>query len=369
MSMMITIDKPMKPFSTLPGVTMVLPLSNFYITAYPMCFVIKNKDNNKKVKLLLENTGEVSGFSCYQDLDRAKVIVRGNGEIAGFFSFSFEVIGDDITLTVNRCSIDGISLKMVYEDKKISTKKYFAGEDIVISKDKKAMSKAPVEKLFLGCNKALNWDVIKRKNNALNTVLPIWFMLGQLTQQSGCVNEKKGVIGLIDYCKKAIEEKRCDIIGKRLSKILKAGFTSMMVPQVYDSNYYGIIPIDMALDETIDPYYLLTEGYALIRSLFFMQTENKFSVLPTLPKEFCSGRMTNIACDGYGHMHIEWTKKKIRQMSFLSQKTFDMKLVLRPDIKKFRVRRNKKDKGVIVLANETVSIKSHEFYFFDRFEK
>jgi hypothetical protein len=117
------------------------------------------------------------------------------------------------------------------------------------------------------------------------------------------------------------------------------------------------------------PLYLLSEGSALIRSLFFTAEKNEFFVLPNLPPTFFSGRMIDISCFPYGVAHLEWSKKTIRRLNFEAHSSGEICFHFPSQMRRFRLRKHLRDSGQIYACGDSLEIKSGSLYLLDQFQK
>ncbi|OGN64989.1 MAG: hypothetical protein A3E80_02105 [Chlamydiae bacterium RIFCSPHIGHO2_12_FULL_49_9] len=155
-------------------------------------------------------------------------------------------------------------------------------------------------------------------------------------------------------------------IASALDALLKAGFSKILVPRLFDDQYQGLSP-----EETIDgnPSILVQEGAKIIRSLFFKQNERRLAFLPTLAPRFHSGRMVSLMADGIGEIDFEWSKGLLKKAIFRVKTAGDVVLELQKEIKTFRVRKNLKEKGKTQCAKEPLVLSAGSTYFLDRFKK
>ena len=194
----------------------------------------------------------------------------------------------------------------------------------------------PKERLSLGVHKALDWDLVKRRHS-MAEILPIWHFLGQVTPEKP--SHREGTAALLD---------------RSLEHLFLAGFEGILSPRLIDTDEQGF---DLKQPEDSDPLVLLTEGARIIRNLFLQEREDVFHILPSLPKEFHCGRLTTPSID------MEWSKHKLRKLIVRTSK----QLLLPKEIKRFRLKRNHKDKGEWILRDEQLPLGAR--LTLDRFER
>ncbi|MBI5346972.1 MAG: hypothetical protein HZB76_07515 [Chlamydiae bacterium] len=352
--MLITIHNKLEPFSHISPVAALLPNTLYQVTIYPTLIVFKNFEKTEEFKLFLDLKGPVEPFTIFLDLEKKGLTVKGFSQ-EGYFCYHLFANEEKVSLLLEKGPKSGID----YSGFKKGTILPKHTLDLPI---KPAFPKPTKETLSLGMNKALDFDMIKRRAD-LKEIFPIWYRLAELIVDQPKTNV--GTAKLLENCQELIEKKDRVNLEKAFLKVFKAAFFGMMVPRLNDE-YQGIVPLEEK--HGASPIYILKEGAKLIRSMFFMESENTFSILPSLPVGFHSGRFINIQT-AFGSLDIEWSKKLLRQMVFKAAKDFSLKLNLQKPIDTFRVRLHKKDKGKNYLADDVIPIKANTAYFFDRFQK
>lgn len=265
---MLKIKEKLRPFSHVPGTRCLIPGTNKVVQAYPTKLLLDGKE--------YPLDGPVKQFTLCQDVERRCCVV---------FSEKYRLY--------------------IWPNGEVKKQK----PPIVFQ-----------ERLFLGCTKKMEWEMMKRRCDMCE-IFPLWFQLGQM--------EAKGSFSLLDEC----AQKR-DVAS--FTKLFRVGFGSMMVPRRKDEDFLGLCEDEVQGD----PAILLSEGFRIIRSLFLDGNQ----VLPHLPPEFPSGKLLTETID------LEWTKKQIRRV-FVRSKT-EPKLQFPKKIKRYRVTK-----------------KGEMLYLLDRFEK
>jgi len=204
--------------------------------------------------------------------------------------------------------------------------RFYIWPDGVVKKEKPAL--AHRERLFLGCTKKQEWELIKRRRD-MREIFPLWFQLGQKI-------EAKGSFSLLEECEEAILAHRPERIVPAFLKLFRVGFKGLMLPRKADDDFQGI-----STDQVEgDPAIILKEGSRLIRSCFLDEEK----ILPNLPPEFASGKLLTETID------IEWTKKQVRRVVVRSKS--EPKLEFPRSSRRYRVTK-----------------KGEMLYLLDRFEK
>jgi hypothetical protein len=133
-----------------------------------------------------------------------------------------------------------------------------------------------------------------------------------------------------------------------------------MVPRLSDGDHQGIIE---GGDFKGSPLVLLTEGYSLIRSLFFEERAESLAFLPELPPQFHAGRLLNLQTSKGDRIDFEWSKKVLRRVVIRPGSSRELFLDLQKPLKSLRCNqaRQAHDAPLRLEVGKTVSL--------DRFEK
>lgn len=357
----LNIGQKLVVFSHIPGKKCILPGSCYCVQAYVSRLIIKNCENessNEEIDILLDIKGPVKNFTISQNLEKCFVEVSGVSN-EGYFRYILAVEGNKINLVLFKIPKKSINISINGKNNN-SYKK----SDVLSFPIKRIKENDSFEKLFLGMNKKLDIEKIAFRED-LKEILPIWFNLSQTVPS---LDEKiVGTCNLLKDLKEAIENKKD--IKMPFIKAYKACFYDIFVPRLIDDQYQGIYDVDEKIPSDSSSFVILTYAKHIIRSMFFEQNDNTLKILPFLFKDFHSGRFLNIYCKDIGSVDIEWSKKLIRRMVLRAKKDTNIKLVLQPAIKNFRVRENNGDRGKLFLKNDKIFIKENNIYYFDRFKK
>lgn len=343
--MHITIAERLRPYSHTPGVMCMLPGSALRLQIFPTRVVIHDltQGDRRFVRdIEWDIQGPVADFTVISDLEKGRVGVWGQAA-SGFFRYWLysATQGHEVF-----CQIEKGAL--VYSQVEISKDAFSANE-----------------RLSLGNSKAQDWDLVVRRQD-LAEILPVWFRLGQITP-AALPPHVSGTASLLGSCREAISSNAPDTIVQPFLNLFNAGFKGILTPRLFDDQYQGLAPHPLPAAEPFSPLILLTEGSALIRSLFIQQQESDIHILPVLPPEFHCGRFTQVSLGDYGDLDIEWSKKTVRRLIFRSKAacalTFHFKKV-----QQFRLRRGHKDRGKIISLGTAVVFEGGAEYFFDCFE-
>ncbi len=212
-----------------------------------------------------------------------------------------------------------------------------------------AKGEAPTEELSLGSHKKQDWDLMIRRLD-LREFLPLWLRLGQWTPP---VPIDSGP----SLLQKALEASHEEIY-QALVDLLRTGFTGIFVPTAEDLHRWGY-PLPPV---TGNLFQLLTEGAKLIRALFF-QEEESLCFLPKLAPQFHCGKMTGLKWS-LGTLDFEWSRKKLRKVTLVCEKSGKVLCHFPKSLKCFRVRKKEQ-----LDVDTPFDVSSGEIVLLDRFEK
>ena len=323
---LITIAQKLRPFSHEPGARCFIPGTSYVLEAFPALMKISEFGGNVIKEFPLKVQGPLKQFTVMQDLERGCVTVFSE-------HYAFHVLPN---------------------------------LDIVGSKHPHLPPLVHQERLSLGSHKNLDVDLIRRMRD-FHALLPIWFKLGALLKLPLRSGDNRGMFSLLRDCIAARDSAHPETIIPAFKKLMLAGFDAFLLPRAKDSQMQGILPLDVPISDD-SPLYLLTEGAALIRSLFFLATEQEISLLSHLPPEFFAGRMTSLVAP-CGTIDLEWSKKTIRQLHLRAEKEGELLVHFPPQMVSCRLRVHPNDKGRLFRCGDSLAIKSGSVYLWDRFQK
>jgi hypothetical protein len=336
--MKIEIAETLKPYSHLPGAACIVPGTATVITAYPTLIQI----GNYEIKLNI--TGPVSEFMLQQDLEKHLVHIFGKAK-EGYFHLEISRNDAGFDVFANRVPAKGLSTSKGTLNKK---------EKLHIPSDAPFIAKAPFERLSLGNHKAQDFDQIQKRSD-LREWLPLLFTLGQKLPRI-LPQPINGTARLLEMPNDRSQ------LPSALEALFKAAFTKILVPQLNDEHYHGVI----TNDGKGNPFFLVQEAAKLIRGLFFVQNERRIYLLPNLPIPLDCGRMLNIQAPGIGTIDFEWTKKQLRRVIIRATTPGNI-LLEYPTLSSFRVRTSMRQKGH--RATETLLLEAGKTYYLDNFRK
>lgn len=323
---MITIAQRYRPFSHLPGSRCLIPGTGYVVEAYPTLIRIKDLKGTLIKEVLIDVQGPLKQFTQVQDLERGCVTL----------------LSELYTLHV------------------------LPTLEISFQKNPPLPPLISKERLSLGSHKKQEWQGIRQRLD-FREIFPLWFRLGSLLSLPPSVEEHRGTFSLLQQCRAACVAHRPEWIIPAFERLFLCGFGHLLVPRTMDEDYHGILKSHEL--PSLDPLYLLSEGAALIRSLFLMNEGHEITILPNLPPEFFAGRMVNLMTPPYGSIDLEWSKKTIRRLQFHATTTGEILLHFRPSITQYRLRQNREERGRVCANGESLVIKSGSHYLLDQFQK
>jgi hypothetical protein len=358
--MRILIQHPHRPFSHVPGASCLVPHTCWKLIAYPARLVFENLSDGQLVDLCLDIQGPVKDFTVQQNLEKGNVVIFGMSK-KGFFRLAVRQDSKGVSLQFEK--LPGQQLKISH-----GIDSFVAGEKQQFSIGSALIptSMQSSEKIFLGCSKEQDFDMIRRRCD-LSEILPLWMRLGQLTPLSSCSQEPSGVFSLLDSCKTKIVSKQKNEITPILKEVFLAGFHGILCPRSSDDDHQGIICQTSSSGQS--PLYLLSEGARLIRSLFFQESSHALSFIPCLPSEFVCGRFVSIKTASADLIDFIWSKKTMKMIKIQPGVSRCVLLEFPADIARFRLRKSLLDKGLSLNVGDEVHLQENQVVFIDRFEK
>lgn len=360
--MNIQVSDRLKVFSHLPGHETMIPGTHWKVQAFPAALFIESCETGEKKSLFWSLEGPVSPFTVEQDINAFCVRIYGSAK-QGYFRFTIRKQEKDLVLQIEKAPL---GLRYAKSPEEGLTQSLVSGDILIVQKDLSIknvlMGK---ERLFLGSTKQKLWDRIRQQED-LQTLLPLWFALGQVTPEP--LQEEKGsVFSLLDSLKECCAQKDTVQIKELFIQLLLVGFSYQgFIPRAKDMQWQGILPLN-SIDSS-SALSLLTKGAKIIRSLFFQEKEEEYSILPCVPRGFVCGKLFFITTNNGDRLAFEWSKDRIRKMMlFAHARTNSLKITLPRSIRSCRLRRNEQDRGSLFIPGQELTVERDGWLFFDRF--
>ena len=295
--MKISIFERCNPFSHKPGTRCLIPGTREVVSAFPA------KINDE----FLDVEGPVKEWTVFQDLERARIQIRGRAK-NGMFTRE----------------IPGISLP------------------------KKA-------KLSFGAHKAQVMEkVIERCDPA--EFLPLWHALAQYYPAEPSKDLGDCLLGDIQHAD------RLDLF-QVWKNLFHAGFSEWMIPRALDEGYHGFAKAPINGN---DPFVLFTMGITLIQEMIVRWDGAALYILPRIPPELHCGRLVDVHIPGLGMLSVEWSKKEIKKMIVTPEITAEISIVHPKRIQGYRVKSGNSCSRQTI--DKPLQIEKDVVLFFDQFQ-
>ncbi len=295
--MKIQIFERCTPFSHKPGISCLIPGTREIIRAFP------GKINDD----LLEVAGPIKEWTFFQDLERARIQVKGIAQNGVF-------------------------------------KKEFSGTPLP--------SKA---KLSFGSHKAQNMNkMVERADPA--EFLPLWFALAQYYPDAGTFEAGDSLLNDVKI------SERLDLY-QAWKNLFLSGFSEWMIPRNFDEGYHGFSKPPVMGN---DPFQMFTVGAVLIKEMFVKFDGSQLCILPRLPPELHCGRLVNLEVPGLGTISIEWSKKEIKKIILNPSVSIDLLIVHPKRIQGCRLKVGNRTSRQTI--EKLIKLEKNEVIFFDQFQ-
>lgn len=347
--MRIVIAERLRPFSHVPGSSVILPYSSLRLQCYPTLIRLHQLEAAQpqlvgEIDLALR--GPLEDYTVCQDLEAGCVRIWGEGP-HGFVRLRLVAEQPHVQLICEKAP-GGVRLRMGGQEHLLQEK-----ETLLIYTGPAVHEVKPLgERLSLGSHKKQEWPRLREAFD-LETILPIWLALGQATPRF-----EPAFSGTALFLQQPTLT--------NIRRLLQVGFEGMLAPRLEDTDHLGfeLPPVQPAES----PLVLLTEGARQMRRFFIQQSERDIALLPSLPPEFHCGRFIGVDCEGLATLDLEWTKKEIRRAIFRSKTAADWSFRFAGGVRQFRVRAGHRDRGRLYRAGESLHSEVGVDYFFDKFE-
>ena len=360
--MNITIAERLHPFSHQSGTPFILPRTTLVVRVFPTRLFISDLSGKiESFSLAFDFAGPLKEFTAELDLEHQELCVFGKTR-KGFMRYLLSAKEDGVWLTMEK----------IPEEKTVCTRS-FPPHEVILSKGEKMLVCLPLkgaeelakgERLSLGMHKSQDFDMVRRRGD-FKEIFPHWLALGSLVRGE----ESDAPFPLLTQCRATIENRQRESVLEAFEALFLAHFEGVLVPRSLDTDYQGIQ--EQTPPPQANPTPLLTEGSRLIRSLFIQERENGVALLPCLPPEFHSGRMTGVkTADGH-RWDFEWTKKSLRTVLLQPCGQGELSLILPKGIRSFRQKVGRQPFRKISVDSAgmaTLLLEKDSFMQLDRFE-
>ncbi len=368
--MQISIAERLRPFCHVPGTSTLLPGQGYQIQIFPC--LIRIYDLQKKIPTLLAQLelkfkGPVQQFTICNDLEKGSIVVSGK-TLEGWMRYhlisAFQREGG-IRLFVERSPAKGVAIYQEGRCYLLHAKEWldFLGKGALFEP-----FKIPVcERLSLGNHKAQDWELIKRRFNLLE-IFPLVHRLGQLIPSLPLENCEEGTLSLLRDCQQSFLSEKPEEGEKKWYYFLLGCLHSMLVPQLEDQDYQGLIEDATCASPNLSPLIILSEATRSIRKLFIQEAEEGLHILPYLLPSLASGRLLNVPLKKGGMISIEWTKKNIRRLILYITEDQELKINFRSGVRSYRLRRSQQERGERKDCRSSLFFEKECHYLLDNFQ-
>lgn len=366
--MSITIAEHLRPFSHLPGTTTILSGSGHQIQIFPTLIRIFDLTQGNPVLLRdihLIAAGPLDQFTVCNDLEKGRITVSGKSR-KGWIRY--HIISSSNMKQIRLLLIKAPKQGLAFCDNN-KTQLLFEKEHLDILNPSEIFEPFLIslcDRLSFGCNKAQDWELIKRRGQT-NEILPFIHRLGQLIPKQLNIFPDQGTFSLLKKCEYSVDDEKPEHKEEHWRRYLLGCFTNLLIPRIADDEHQGLIDAQSPIIEPISPLILLTQGSTLIRSLFVQQENHDVMILPSLFPSMHCGRLINVSLKG-GMLSLEWTKKTIRRMEFVPNADHKWKFIFQKDVKSFRLQHDHRRKGERKSIQETLFLDKGIHYSFDNFQ-
>lgn len=351
----IKIAQRYRPFSHSLGTISPIPGSCYSAEVFPALIRIHGLKSPLEIHFDLK--GPFQGFTCMQDLEKGVLRIFGENA-SGYFRYLLQATESGLALTLEKAK-EKVCIKYGKDWEELIPR-----ERVVVVRGSFSLP-APAERLSLGLDKAQDMDLMKRRGD-LREILPLCHKLAAFLPPLK-TEKLAGTAVLLRECEENIKARKRIEVLPSLKKLFSSSFTGLLHPRILDTDHQNIIPEENS-DAQMNPFFVLAIFRELIRMLFIQEGKNSLSLLPCLPPEFIFGRFIDVQA-GFGSLDMEWSKKILRRVILKPTITADVQLLLQPEIRDFRFRHGRKDKGRTCAAGAVLPLQAGQVYYLDRFQK
>ncbi len=342
--MKIAIAARFRPYTHSLGSFALLPASSLAIQAYPNLLKVFAVEHGLSEIGIIDFSfaGPIDDYTVQTDLEKNRIAIWGKAR-QGFFRYFLSPAG-----------ARQIALSW---DKQPQTASWQATPGLLAER---LPQPAPLCRLFLGISKQGNWERI-RERLLLAEILPYWHAFAIRVPALAYVPEQNS---LAAECQHAIQQQERLNAGTHLQNLFLAGFKGIFVPRLQDEEHQGF---SKQVSEYMAPMALLNASKNMIESLFYLFDGRELRLLPCLPPELHCGRMIGVKL-GNILLDFEWTKKKMRRMMLLTDRSETLRVLLPKDIHSFRLSKKEHEKGAVYNNGSEILLEPGVTYLCDRFE-
>lgn len=358
--MHISIAERFRPFTHLPGTSILLPFSKLRFQIYPAYIRVCDlsvADSVLVAEISLNLFGPLSGLTMMQDLEKGCIKVWGTSK-KGFFRY--------------RIHATTSSPGFIFIIEKFPAEALVSYLPEIYCKTQSYIEMVQPERLSFGVTKVADWELVRRRLS-LAEILPFWFRLGQLIPSVDL--HDAGTANLLNDIKSALIEKKTLDVATLFKELYCVGFEGLLSCCLVDPYHQGLALPKVLEGASCSPLLLLTEGVKIIRQMFiFIHQESSapsvpshIEILPCLIPELHAGRLCGVPLSTLGSIDFEWSKKKMRKMIFRSTKKQIIYFQFQHEISSFRLCEASSNVCIRKICGEPIEFAENCTYFFDHF--
>lgn len=335
--MRIQIRNRYKLFTHRPGAFVILPFSEYFLQIFPAkIFVFKGDVQIAEIDVSYESPPD--SFVIELDLEKGNITIHGNAGSVFFRTFIF------------------FDEKIIFHiDKPYG--QYQTVSDLIRFQKNKLKRTISTERISFGIFKKPLFEKVQERED-LREILPLWHALAKVIPKAAVDFSKPS---LLLELKEAIERQEKERVMPLFKALFRGGLQSLFFPRVQEFMGFNKAPF-MARS----PLALLSEGADLIRSLLIRYETGTLTLLPLVPRELSSGRITGFPIGDLGFFDCMWRSGKIIESAISPNADMELNLLLPKEIKTFRVR-DLKNKNTRYSGIEPLLLKKDAYTFLDRF--
>ncbi len=335
--MRISIALRCRPFSHVPGNRWVLPHTEYGVQVFPTRLIFFSlRDSSLQWILDFRMQGPVRGFTVQLDAEAHMLSLWGEAK-DGYFKMRVACEGEHVALHNERrpllCTFEGRDVRLE------------RSASYALPIPCKARPREIIPRLSLGMHKAQEWEKIRMRAN-IQEFLPLWYRLGKLFDGSAS-KYSEGTLHLLERCRELVYANEKQRVVEAFTELFLAGMGNAFFPRLVDEEFQGILP-NGKREESVSPMPILSHGARLIEALFYREEHDSMGILPCVPSQFHSGRITDVVTKAGEILAWEWTKYKLRRMRIASHSGKELTLQLPTSMKQCRMRTSLCEKGHVL---------------------
>lgn len=332
-------------FSHKPGSHVLLPFSQYALQIFPTKIVFIDLQNKVLAEIEFEFLDPPENFTVELNLEKGIIAVHGTASGSFFRVFAaFDKTDQKIVIAPTKLKIN------IIEDPHHLIKIADILPKIIIGP----------ERISFGIFKKPDYERIQARED-LREILPLWHALAKQVPFSKADFSSPS---LLSELKEAIKKHKKEMVMPLFKALFRTGFESVFFPHLIDDTLrgYKLQPIQAATSLA-----MISEGAALLRSLLFKYEDERLELIPMLPKELSSGRMTGCLLEGKTLFDCEWRSKKLVRAAFSPLQEGKLFLSLPKEIKSYRFRDLKNNITLKNNPEDPLHLKEGAYILLDKF--